>query len=378
MNKIVFIGGEDVSARIPLAKNFINRGYKVEIIGSEDFNNFKNLVIKYRRIDLNREFSILDDIRTCFQIREILKSMPDNIIAHSFDTKLSVLVPFAAVGLKNIKVVRTINGMGRIFSGIDFKNLVLRFFYIFTQLVIKSFVDYTVFQNRENFSYFKSFNLLNIERSAVIRGSGIDLKKFYPDVDYKELIRLRSDLNLDNGYPVFIFISRLVRQKGVKEYLEAASMCFEQGVKCNFLLVGQLDSNSDAMLIQEIQQHSNYVQYLGRRTDVKALLSISDVFVLPTYYSEGLPRVLLEASAMSLALLSTNQPGCNDILVDNFNGLFVEQKNVLDLFKKMKNVVADEDRLNRFKMNSKIHVSNFSLVNVVDQYHQVYTKLWQG
>jgi len=155
-------------------------------------------------------------------------------------------------------------------------------------------------------------------------------------------------------------------------------MCFEQGVKCNFLLVGQLDSNSDAMLIQEIQQHSNYVQYLGRRTDVKALLSISDVFVLPTYYSEGLPRVLLEASAMSLALLSTNQPGCNDILVDNFNGLFVEQKNVLDLFKKMKNVVADEDRLNRFKMNSKIHVSNFSLVNVVDQYHQVYTKLWQG
>lgn len=372
MLNIVFIGGEDVSARIDISNELIRKKCQIEILGSESSDNFIASGIKYQQFYLNREFNILDDIKLLFSIRKILKQYNKATIVHAFDTKLTMLLPIAAIGLQNIKVVRTINGMGRIFTVSNYKNTVLKFVYRCIQKSLKGSVDYTIFQNTDNYNYFLENNLVKKENSGVVKSSGINLKDYFISVKEECKTKLRSELNINDKQPTFVLISRLIKQKGVLNFLEAAQKSFDNGYKFNFLLVGQIDSNKDAISLNTIQSYATSVKYLGKRNDVKEILSISDVFVLPSYYSEGVPRVLLEASASGLVLLSTDMPGCNDVVVDDYNGKIIEIKNSEDLFEKMIYVVKDKNRIKEFSKNSIEHVQNFSLDFVTNKCFEIY------
>ncbi len=372
MQNIVFLGGEDVSARIDISKRLIDLGCNIQIIGSESKEVFEKNDIQYTRFNLNREFNIIDDIKSIISIRKILQKNSKEIIVHAFDTKLTMFLPIAAIGLKNVKVVRTINGMGRIFAKSSFKNKVLKFMYRCIQKSLKGYVDYTIFQNTDNYNYFLENNLIEKENSGVVKSSGINLKDYSIPVKEECKNKLRIELSINEMEPTFVLISRLIKQKGVLNYLEAAQKSFDNGYKFNFLLVGQIDSNKEAIPLNKIQRYANSVKYLGKRSDVKEILSISDVFVLPSYYSEGVPRVLLEASASGLVLLGTDMPGCNDVVVDDYNGKIIEIKNSEDLFEKMIYVVKDKDRIKEFSKNSIEHVQNFSLDFVTNKCFEIY------
>ncbi|MDB4410307.1 glycosyltransferase [bacterium] len=373
IKRIIFLGGEDVSARIAISKNLVNLGYEVEIVGSEDGEIFAENNIKYRKLELNRELNFVDDFTTLRILRGILYSVKNETIVHAFDTKLTIFLPLASVGLKKIKVIRTINGMGRIFTGCTVKNRILILIYKIVQKVIKNRVDFTIFQNTDNYNYFLDNGLVNPDTSVVIKSSGIDLDKYSSPIS--ELTR--RDLGIKylkhHGQPTFILVSRLIKQKGVQNFLEAAKIAYDNGNKFNFLLIGQLDSNKDSLSIEFIKKYRKYVKYLGKRKDIRELLSLSDVFVLPTFYSEGVPRVLLEASAMSLALITTNMPGCNDVLIDQINGLIVAPNDTKDLYGKMVSITKDPEGLVRMKQKSLEHVTNFSLTKVTFECNKVYS-----
>lgn len=375
IKKIIFLGGEDVSARIDISKRLISLGCEIEIIGSENEQEFKKNKIKYKKIKLNREFNILDDIETIFKLRNILTNYKEEVIVHAFDTKLTMFLPIASFGLKNIKVVRTINGMGRIFTEKKIKNICLIFIYKLIQKLVKRRVNFTIFQNTDNFNYFIKAKLVASSKAIVIKSSGINLDKYSLKIEdsIKEGLRKKYIKNKDNL--TFILVSRLIKQKGIYNFIEAAKLSFIKGYNFNFLLVGQLDSNKDAISIEYINKHKKFVNYLGKKSNVKELLSISDIFVLPTYYSEGVPRVLLEASAMSLALLTTNMPGCNDVLIDGFNGYTININDTQDLLHKMNLISHDLDMLNKMKKNSLKHVENFNLEKVTLDSYKVYAKV---
>jgi len=156
--------------------------------------------------------------------------------------------------------------------------------------------------------------------------------------------------------------------------LKAAKLCYEEGYRYNFLLVGQLDTDNSISL-EEIESYRGFVNYLGRREDIKELLALSDIFVLPTYYREGVPRVLLEASAMGLALITTNMPGCKDVVSDEYNGKLIEIEHPRDLSSIMIYMAEDIENLERYKKNSQEKVKEFDLDLVVKNYHGVYQKL---
>jgi glycosyltransferase involved in cell wall biosynthesis len=375
IKKIVFLGGEDVSARIDISKRLIKVGYEIEIIGSEDAGLFVENNIKYTKLILNREFNITDDLKTIVTLRTLLKQFSEDVIVHAFDTKLTMFLPIASIGLKKIRVVRTINGMGRIFTAQNVTNSFLSLLYKLIHKSVKNNVDFTIFQNSDNFKYFVKKGLVGKANSVVISSSGINLG------DYSEIVEESVKEDLKSKYikyklsPTFILVSRMIKQKGISNFLEAAKLFYSNGYRANFLLVGQLDSNKDSLALEYIDSYSEYVNYLGKQTNIKELLSISDIFVLPTYYSEGVPRVLLEASAMSLALLTTNMPGCNDVLIDGFNGFTVEVNDTKDLYFKMSSLVENLDELNRMKINALKHVDKFSLEKVTLQCHDVYSKV---
>jgi glycosyltransferase involved in cell wall biosynthesis len=375
MLNIVFLGGEDVSARIDISKILINLGCSINIIGSESKEVFDNNNISYTKFNLNREFSIIDDVKSIIAIRKILKKYSKEIIVHAFDTKLTVFLPIAAYGLKNVKVVRTINGMGRLFSEKSFKYKVMIFIYRFIQRLVKINVDFTIFQNTDNYNYFVNSQLTTKTKSIVIKSSGINLKEYFTKVDDSTKSNLLNNhLDYENS-TTFILVSRLIKQKGILNYLEAAKLCHLSGLRYNFLLIGQIDSNKDGVSIEEINKYKKYVNYLGRKNNIKEFLSIADVFVLPSYYSEGVPRVLLEASAMSLAILTTQMPGCNDVLVNGVNGLMININDSVDLFEKMKVIADNQEILKKMKINSKKHVENFGLEKVTTECFEIYKQI---
>ncbi len=374
MKNLIFLGGEDVSARIEISKKFMALGYNIEIIGTEKADKFKQNNIAYATYQFNREFSIMGDIKTIFELRTILKEKNSRTIVHAFDTKPTLFLPFASIGLKNINVVRTITGMGRIFTEKSLKNSILTLVYNLLQKAISKRVDFTVFQNDDDGDYYLKHHLVSKEKSSVIKSSGLDLEKFTTEVDNTILENLKKTLALDPNEKTFILVSRMVKQKGIMNYLQAAKLCHEQGHKFNFLLVGQLDSD-ESITFEEIHAYKKYVHYLGRREDVKNLLALCDVFVLPTYYREGVPRVLLEASAMGLALLATNMPGCKDVVMDGYNGKLIEIENPQDLYEKMVYITQNEEQLKSYGKNAQEKVKEFDLNIVVNAYHTIYQKL---
>lgn len=372
--EIIFLGGEDVSARIEITKKIIEKGYNVSIIGTQSEGVFKKENIKYTKYSLNRELNLFNDIKTIFELRRIFKSYKKPVIIHAFDTKPTMLLPLAAVGLKNIFVTRTITGIGRIFTEKSFKNSVLKFIYEIIQKIVGRNVKHTIFQNDDDSNYFITSNLVKKSNSSVIKSSGIDLEKFNNE-SIKDNSSLINEINIDEDYITCIMVSRMVRQKGVLDYLEAAKKCVEKECKINFLLVGQLDTKKDSIKLEDINKYKQYVKYLGKRSDIKELLSLSNIFVLPTFYREGVPRVLLEASAMGLALIATNMPGCKDVVKDGVNGLLVNIKDSDDLHNKIIQVSKDKLKLEEYSKNSKEHVKNFDLNIVIEKYLEVFNKV---
>jgi len=374
MSTIVFVGGDDVDSRIELSNKLMKFGHKINIIGTAKEDKFVKSGIPYQKYYFNDGLSFFNDVRTIFELRNILKRKNRNTIIHAFDTKPAIFLPLAAIGLKHIKITRTINGMGRIFTEKNMQNLFLIYLYKLIQKIIMKKVDFTIFQNDDDCKYFIENDLFPKNRSKTIKSSGINLRKFNTEVKDEKIKELENELKIDKTQKTFILISRMVRQKGIFTYLKAAKICKEKGYNYNFLLVGQLDRS---VKIEEIEEYSKYVNYLGRREDIRELLKISDIFVLPTYYREGVPRVLLEASAMGLGLITTNMPGCKDVVVDEYNGKLIKINDENDLSEKMIYMAENEEKLKQYQKNSKEKVKEFDLDIVVKNYHEVYKKLTQ-
>ena len=172
-------------------------------------------------------------------------------------------------------------------------------------------------------------------------------------------------------------VSRLVRTKGVIEFCGAARAVRRQRPDCTFLLVGPLGSEGwQAVPRSEVEGNPD-VCWLGPRPDVPALLAISDIFVLPTFYREGIPRALLEAGAMGLPLIATDMPGCRDVVRDGWNGLLVPPRNVPALTRAVQSLLGSEpEALEQMGEKSRAHVDrHFTLALVTDAYADIYRRL---
>ena len=133
--KLLIVGGEDVYMRVPIIKKLTSEGFCVSVVGSGNSDLFKLNNIKFYNYQLNRGMSLFDDIKTVIQLRNIFKDYNPDIV-QSFDTKPSILVPFASIFF-NHKVTRTITGMGYAFSSTSFFSSILRKIYKFFQIILK-------------------------------------------------------------------------------------------------------------------------------------------------------------------------------------------------------------------------------------------------
>jgi glycosyltransferase involved in cell wall biosynthesis len=358
------IGADDVRMRIPLLLELRNRGFYMGAVGSEEGHAFLQHDIPYWRYSLDRWINPWADLRAGTQLYQLFRKYKPDIV-HGFDTKPGILAPIAARQAGIPGRVCTYTGMGYVFSSRSPLAYALRPLLLFLQRRAFNATHLTVFQNPDDRDYLLSHRTVRPGKEALILGSGIDIERLLaacPNTETRS--RLKQELGLE-GQRVVTMIARLVVQKGVREYLEAARRIQPQVRDVTFLLVGPIASEgAQAISVKEVERSANSVRYLGPRSDIPAILALTDLFVLPSYYREGIP------------LITTDMPGCKEVVRTGWNGLLVPPRDVKALVSAMLRLLSSNNERTLMGKRSKAHVRNrFSLPRVADAYAAIYQRV---
>jgi glycosyltransferase involved in cell wall biosynthesis len=338
---LLCIGGEDHSLRIPFLLALRDKGFRVSAAGTDDPRPFRQADIDYHPFHFARFVDPLSDWTAFKAISNLIADMRPALV-QSFDTKLNLLVPFAARGLRDVKVVTTINGLGWLYSSHSPMALGLRPVYRVLHRLTDRWTAVTVFQNRDDQAFFMRHRMVGKGGNIVVPGSGIDIERFERAVAAgPSPAELRESLGL-GASEVVMTVTRMTRQKGIPTLLDAAALVHRHRPDVRFLLVGPRESEGPFAVTQaEINRHAPYVLAVGRRSDVPSLLSLADVFAFPTEYLEGVPRALLEAAAASRPIVTTKMPGCTDVIRNGWNGLVVPPRDPRAMAEKILDLLRD-------------------------------------
>lgn len=320
---LLLVGGEDHDLRIPFLLALRERGFRVAAAGTGNPAPFARAGLDYHPFQFDRFTNPMADRRAIALLAKLFADLRPGLV-QCFDTKPNLLVPFAARRVPGLRVIRTINGLGWLYSSNAPHALALRPVFRALHRSASRFTAATVFQNREDKAYFERHRMAGGRPCWLIPGSGVDIERFdahlaagpAPD-------RLRDELGL-GAAEIVMTVTRMTRQKGIPTLLRAAALVHRVRPDVRFVLVGPRESEGRLAVTEaEIAAHSPYVIATGKRPDVPSLLGLADVFAFPTEYREGVPRAVLEAGLAGLPIVATRMPGCTDVIQDAETGYLV-------------------------------------------------------
>ena len=220
----------------------------------------------------------------------------------------------------------------------------------------------TIVQNPEDKDLLERSGVLSA-RLRLIRGAGVDVQTFYP-------------VSPPPGPVCIVLASRMLWDKGVGEFVEAARRLIYEGVNARFVLVGDPDPANPSSVPESTLRdwHGQHgVEWWGRRQDMPAVLQAAHIACLPSFYGEGLPKSLLEAAACGLPIVTTNAPGCREVVVDGLNGLLVPVHDAAALAAALRKLIDDSELRRRMGEQSRLRVEKeFGLETVIAQTLAVY------
>jgi glycosyltransferase involved in cell wall biosynthesis len=234
------------------------------------------------------------------------------------------------------------------------------------RIALRSPESITIFQNTEDRDEFVGNGLVPMDRTRLIRGAGVDVEEFSPGSER-------------TGTVMVLMASRLLWDKGVAEFVEASRIVRASWPSVRFVLVGFSDREnpgavSEDALVQWCKD--GVIEWWGRRTDMAAILRRASVVVLPTFYREGVPKVLLEGAASGCPIVTTDIPGCRDVVRNGVNGLLVQPRDAQGLATAIAKLVGDSELRQQFgREGRKLAVGEFRIERVVEQTLEVYAEL---
>ena len=311
--------------RLDMMKSFVDCGYSVLAVGneSEDVwgNIFQQYGIEYKSAPLSRNgTNPFSDLKTLKYYKRIVReNKPDKLFLYNAK---SVIYGSIAGKKYNIDTYSLIAGLGSVFLSKSIKNKILSIFLAKQYKRALKHNKKIFFQNNDDISFFvKNMNLEKC-KCVLVHGSGVNLQTF-------------SQQTLPDFFS-FLCIGRLIRDKGIIEYLEACKIVKKvfPDVKC--YLAGPFDTNPTSLKFKDIEPYikSGVIEYFGESNDVASLYKMCSVYVLPSY-REGTPKTVLEAMATGRAIITSDAPGCKETVIDGQNGYLVPIKNVEELANKM-------------------------------------------
>ena len=343
-----------------LIKTLMEKGNQVYLITPPGpyVAKLTTLGVTHISMPMYRFFSPFQDIRLGISLYKVFRKEQFDIV-HNMTIK-PVLYGSIAAKIAGInKIVGLISGMGFLFSaGSSVKISSMRM--VVEALLRMSFVfcDRVWVQNPDDIDYMVSKKLISRGKTVLIKGSGVDLDEFSVSnitEDVKNKIRKEFDINEINKV-VTMIAARLVWPKGVSEFLKAGKILTEKYNNVKFILVAPIELQSPETVPMEFVQaycSSNVIAVMDFRDDVKEIMAISDIVVLPSYYKEGVPRVLLEALALGKPIITADTSGCREAVEDGYNGFIVPPKDCTLLAEAIEKCIINEQIRLLFSKNSR-------------------------
>lgn len=294
----------------------------------------------FRAIHVGFVRSRINPFMEIFTVMELLRlyrrERPD--VVHHIALKPIIYGTFVARLLGMRAIVNAPVGMGYIFTSGERAG----FLRLFVSGALRFFLNprgsRVVFENSDDLAIMTQGGFVRAQDAHVIRGAGVDIETFHP-------------VQRPDRVPTVILVARMLWDKGVGDYVKAAEILRQEGVKARFLLVGIPDPhNPSSVDVGQLRawESEGTIEWLGMRRDIPALLSQSDIACLPTYYREGLPKTLLEAMAAGLPVVATDVIGCREVVNDGVNGLLIAPRDPVGLAAALRRLIADKplrDRL---------------------------------
>ena len=372
--KLLFIINVDwffVSHRLPIAQEPLKQGYYVTIAChfTEHKQELTNMGFNVAELPFSRSGgSIGNEFKTLKAIRSLIKQEQPSVI-HAVTIKP---VLYAGLVLKTIKqkipFVAAISGLGYVFTANTFRAKLTKFVASMVYKVALAHKNKTViFQNRSDEKILTDVAKLKANDKVLIKGSGADLSVYnhIPEIN-------RPHIKV-------AMACRLLREKGVYQYIEAAKIVKAQLPNTQFLLIGTPDlENPNTIKQAEIDKWVNdgVIDYLGHRNDIPAIFSDVNIVSLPSFYGEGVPKVLIEAAACGRAIVTTTNPGCSDAIINNVTGLAVPPMDGPSLAAAFIQLINNPEQRKEMGVKARAFAEKeFDVKAVVDNHIKIYKAL---
>lgn len=321
MSKIILFANTDwylYNFRRSLARAVQTAGYEVLLISppGEYGARFRELGLRWEPLPAmdRRSLNPLRELRALAELVALFRREQPALV-HNFTIKCAVYGSIAAMLTGVPARINAVAGLGYVFASNDRRARLLRpLVRALMRLALRGRRSRLILQNHDDARMFLAHRLIEDARVRVIAGSGVDCNRFVPQT------------RACNDPPRVLLAARLLWEKGVKEYVQASRTLRAQGRRVRFLLAGASDPGNPAAVPEASVRgwvDDGLVEWIGHVDDMPALFASTDIFVLPSYYREGLPKSLIEAAACATPLITTDMPGCRDVVVDGVDGLIV-------------------------------------------------------
>lgn len=328
-------------------KEFIRWGHKVIVLApQDDFSDaLKQTGAEYIILDISRKgtnpiseiFTIVNLARLLFQLK------PDVVLNYTIKPVLYGTLAARLAGVK--KIISITTGLGYVFSH---KNLTSKIAKLMYKYILK-FADEVWFLNLDDEETFQNSKLIEKKKSFVLPGEGVDIDYYTPSMNKPSIL-------------TFTLISRMLWDKGIGHFADAAKFIKQKYPNTKFQIVGPIDEgNPEGISLKQLHDwhQEGFIEYLGATKDIRPILENTSCLVHPTFYKEGLPRILIEACSMGLPCITTDAPGCRDVIKNNDNGFLIEPNNLESLISTLEMYInLDESKKSSLIQNSRTKISN--------------------
>ena len=349
-------------------------GYSIFVLSRLSLNKdilenygMKFISVPFRRKSINPIYEIYILIRIILIYKRV---RPD--IVHHVAAKPIIYGSIAARICRIKSVINAPVGMGYVFTSNTIKSKILR---PLLKILFKFFINShnginkrnkVIFENKDDLNYFIKLRAIDPKNACIIQGAGVRIKQNYKPRKIKEI-------------PTIALVARMLKDKGINEFVEASRIINREKIFGNFLLVGDIDSgNPSSLKRQTLAKWNNekVVKWVGWVDNVEEILKKTDILCLPSY-REGLPKALIEGAAYGLPIVTTNTVGCKDVVEDGVNGFLVPIKNVEKLSSRIFELIQNKELRNKMGLESfKIASSKFSSKIIISQTLNVYNEMF--
>lgn len=374
--KILYVINEAyffIAHRLPAVDAIEGLGFEVHVAAPKmhtwapddfDISQLRDLGFTYHELPLSRRgLNLFQEFRTIIEIWRIYRRLRPSIV-HLMTIK-PILYGGMVARLAHIPVVvASVTGLGQVFVSSGMMATILRKLVVWFYRIASGHPCFrALVENPDNRETLDELGAVPKHLTRVINGTGVPLDQFPPTP-------------LPLGSPIVVLASRLIREKGVEDFVAAAALVKEFGCDARFVLVGDVKPDNPSSIpkgqLREWEK-AGLVEWWGRREDIAHIFSQARVVCLPTRYGEGIPRSLIEAASCARPIVATDAPGCREIVRDGENGLLVPIGDQTALANALARLIKDKELCERMGLSGReLVIKQFSVEIVVKQTRSAY------